>query len=45
LVFLPVFALHHTSTVFQDKGHVDHYLEVLKISGLQSIDQSIIQTI
>jgi hypothetical protein len=38
-------ALHHTSTVLQHKSLVHHPLEVLKVSGLQSVGQSIIQTI
>jgi hypothetical protein len=38
-------ALHHTSTVLQYKGLVHHPLKVLKIPGLQSIGQSIIQAI
>jgi hypothetical protein len=38
-------ALHHTSLVLQYKGLVHHPLKVLKIPGLQSISQSIIQAI
>jgi hypothetical protein len=38
-------ALHHSSAILQHKGLVHHPLEVLKISGLQSIGQSIIQAI
>jgi hypothetical protein len=38
-------ALHHTSAVLQHKSLVHHPLEVLKISGLQSLDQTIIQSI
>jgi hypothetical protein len=37
-------ALHHTSIVLQHKGRVHHSLEILKVPGLQSIDQSIIQS-
>jgi hypothetical protein len=45
LVFLLLLALHHTSAVIQNKGLVHDSLEVLKILGLQSISQTIIQTI
>jgi hypothetical protein len=38
-------ALHHSSAILQHKGPVHHPLEVLKISGLQSIGQPIIQVI
>jgi hypothetical protein len=38
-------ALHHASTVLQHMSLVHHLLEVLKLSSLQSIDQSIIQAI
>jgi hypothetical protein len=38
-------ALHHNSAVLQHKSLVHHPLEVLKIPGLQSIGQSIIQAI
>jgi hypothetical protein len=38
-------ALHHISTVLQHKSFVHHPLEVLKVSSLQSIGQSIIQVI
>jgi hypothetical protein len=38
-------ALHHASTVLQHKSLVHHPLEVLKVSSLQSIGQSIIQAI
>jgi hypothetical protein len=38
-------ALHHTSTVLHHKSLVHYPLEILKISGLQSIDQYIIQAI
>jgi hypothetical protein len=38
-------ALHHTSAILQHESLVHHPLEVLKIPGLQSIGQSIIQTI
>jgi hypothetical protein len=38
-------ALHHTSVVLQHKSLVHHPLEILQIPGLQSIDQSIIQSI
>jgi hypothetical protein len=38
-------ALHHTYVVLQHKSLVHHPLEVLKILGLQSIGQSIIQAI
>jgi hypothetical protein len=37
--------LHHASTVLQHKSLVHHPLEVLKVSSLQSIGQSIIQAI
>jgi hypothetical protein len=37
--------LHHSSVIFQHKGLVHHTLEVLKILGLQSIGQPIIQAI
>jgi hypothetical protein len=37
--------LHHTSTILQHKSLVYHPLEVLKVSSLQSIGQSIIQAI
>jgi hypothetical protein len=38
-------ALHHTSAILQHKSLVHHPLEVLKVSSLQSIGQSIIQAI
>jgi hypothetical protein len=38
-------ALHHSSAILQHKGLVHHPMEVLKISGLQSTDQSIIQAV
>jgi hypothetical protein len=38
-------ALHYSSVILQHKGLVHHPLEVLKISGLQSIGQPIIQAI
>jgi hypothetical protein len=38
-------ALHHSSVILQHKGLVHHPLEVLKISGLQSIGQPIIQAV
>jgi hypothetical protein len=38
-------ALHHTSAVLQYKILVHHPLEVLKVSSLQNIGQSIIQAI
>jgi hypothetical protein len=38
-------ALHHTSVVLQHKGLVHHPLEVLNVSGLQIIGQTIIQAI
>jgi hypothetical protein len=38
-------ALHHASMVLQHKCLVHHPLEVLKVSSLQSIGQSIIQAI
>jgi hypothetical protein len=38
-------ALHYTYVVLQHKSLVHHPLEVLKILGLQSIGQSIIQAI
>jgi hypothetical protein len=37
--------LHHSSVIFQHKGHVHHSLEVLKVSSLQSIGQPIIQVV
>jgi hypothetical protein len=37
--------LYHSSMIFYHKGLVHHPLEVLKISGLQSIGQAIIQAI
>jgi hypothetical protein len=37
--------LHHTSAVLQHKSLVHHPLEVLKVSSLQSIGQSIILAI
>jgi hypothetical protein len=37
--------LHHTSTVLQHQSHVHHLLEILKVLGLQSTCQSIIQVI
>jgi hypothetical protein len=36
-------ALHHSSVILQHKDLVHHPLEALKISGLQSIGQPIIQ--
>jgi hypothetical protein len=38
-------ALHHASVILQHKGLVHHPLEVLKVSGLQSIRQSIQETV
>jgi hypothetical protein len=38
-------ALHHASVVLQHKSLVHHPMEVLKVSSLQSIGQSIIQAI
>jgi hypothetical protein len=38
-------ALHHTFIVLEHKSLVHHPLEVLKILGLQSVGQSIIQVI
>jgi hypothetical protein len=38
-------ALHYSSVIFQHKCLVHHLLEVLKVSSLQSIGQSIIQAI
>jgi hypothetical protein len=38
-------ALHHSSRILEHKGIVHHPLDVLKISGLQSIGQPIIQAI
>jgi hypothetical protein len=37
--------LHHASVILQHKGLVHHPLEVLKVSGLQSIRQSIQETV
>jgi hypothetical protein len=37
--------LYHTSAVLQHKSLVHHPLEILKVPGLQSVGQSIIQTI
>jgi hypothetical protein len=38
-------ALHHTSVILQHKSLVHHPFDVLKIPGLQSIGQTIIQAI
>jgi hypothetical protein len=38
-------ALHHASVVLQHKSLVHHPLEILKVSSIQSIGQSIIQAI
>jgi hypothetical protein len=38
-------ALHHTSVVLQYKSLVHYPLEILKVLGLQSVDQSIILAI
>jgi hypothetical protein len=38
-------ALHHTTAVLWHRSLIHHPLEVLKILGLQSIGQSIIQAI
>jgi hypothetical protein len=38
-------ALHHSSVVLQHKSLVHHPMEILKILGLQTIGQSIIQAI
>jgi hypothetical protein len=38
-------ALHHSSIVLQHESLVHHPLEMLKVPGLQSIGQSIIQAI
>jgi hypothetical protein len=38
-------ALYHTSVILQHKSIVHHHLEVLKILDLQSIGQTIIQSI
>jgi hypothetical protein len=38
-------ALHHASVILQYKSLVHHPLEVLKVSSLQNIGQSIIQVI
>jgi methylmalonyl-CoA mutase cobalamin-binding subunit len=38
-------AHHQSSAILQHKGLVHHHLEVLKVSSLQSIDQSITQAI
>jgi hypothetical protein len=38
-------ALHHTSVILQHKSLVHHPLEIIKVSSLQSIGQSIIQSI
>jgi hypothetical protein len=37
--------LHHASAVFQHRCLVHDALEVLKVSSLQSLDQSMIQAI
>jgi hypothetical protein len=37
--------LHHSSVILYHKGLVHHPLEVLKVSSLESIGQSITQTI
>jgi hypothetical protein len=38
-------ALHHTSIVLQHKSLVHHSMDVFKVPSLQSVGQSIIQTI
>jgi hypothetical protein len=38
-------SLYHTSAVLQHKNLVHHPLEILKVQGLKSIGQSIIQAI
>jgi hypothetical protein len=38
-------ALHHTSVILQHKSLVHHSLEIIKVLGLQSIAQFIIQSI
>jgi hypothetical protein len=45
LTHLLTLALHHIFVVLQHKCLIHHSLEVLKVMGLQSIGQSIIQTI
>jgi hypothetical protein len=37
--------LYHSSVILQHKGFVHHLLEILKVSSLQSICQSIIEAI
>jgi hypothetical protein len=37
--------LYHSSVILQHESLVHHPMEILKVSGLQSIGQSIIQTI
>jgi hypothetical protein len=38
-------ALHHSSVILQHKGLAHHPLEVLNISGIQSIGHPIIQAV
>jgi hypothetical protein len=45
LMYQLTLALHHSSVILQHEGLVHHPLEVLKISGLQSIGQPIIQAV
>jgi hypothetical protein len=45
LMYQLTLALHHASAVLQHKSLVHYPLEVLKVSSLQSIGQSIIQAI
>jgi hypothetical protein len=45
LMYQLILTLYHTSAVLQHKSLVHHLLEILKISGLQSIGQSIISAI
>jgi hypothetical protein len=45
LTYQLMLALHHSSMILYHKGLVHHPLEVLKISGRQSIGQPIIQAI
>jgi hypothetical protein len=45
LTHLLTLALHHTSMILQHMSLVHHPFEVLKILGLQSIGQTIIQAI
>jgi hypothetical protein len=45
LTYQLTLVLHHSFAILYHKGLVHHPLEVLKISGLQSIGQPIIQAV